>query len=221
MSLDKQKIIFCDFDGTITVSDNIVAIMKHYQPEGYEPIMHKIISLEMSLYEGVAAMFALFPSSMRQEITDFVVGQTVIREGFSDFLQYTNRENIPFYVTSGGIEFFVEPILAPFPIAKDHIYCNGADFSGSHIQITWPHQCDSHCQNQCGMCKTTVMRKFPAEQYERILIGDSLTDFEGAKLADRVYSRSILTDRCQELGIPYTPYETFTDIQKDLQRQEQ
>jgi 2-hydroxy-3-keto-5-methylthiopentenyl-1-phosphate phosphatase len=62
------------------------------------------------------------------------------------------------------------------------------------------------------MCKTTIMRRFPADQYERIIIGDSVTDFEGAKLADVVFSRSYLTVKCQELGLPHHEYETFHDI---------
>ncbi|MNC27383.1 2-hydroxy-3-keto-5-methylthiopentenyl-1-phosphate phosphatase [compost metagenome] len=64
------------------------------------------------------------------------------------------------------------------------------------------------------------MRRFPSEEYERILIGDSLTDFEGAKLADRIYSRARLTEKCQELGIKHTPFETFTDIKADFIRLE-
>ncbi|MBP1999594.1 2-hydroxy-3-keto-5-methylthiopentenyl-1-phosphate phosphatase [Paenibacillus shirakamiensis] len=218
MSSIKQPVIFCDFDGTITLSDNIVAIMKHFKPAGYEAIMKQILAHDISIHEGVGAMFALLPSSMKKEITDFVLGQAGIRDGFEEFLNYVQSQHIPFYVTSGGIDFFVKPLLAPFPIADDHIYCNGSNFSGSHIEITWPHPCDEHCSNDCGMCKTTVMRQFPIEQYERILIGDSLTDFEGAKLADRVYSRSALTVKCKELGIAHTPFETFHEIQEHIEK---
>lgn len=216
MNSRKQPVIFCDFDGTITLSDNIVAIMKHFRPEGYEPIMERILSHDLSIREGVGRMFALLPSSMKQEITDFVLGQAGIRAGFGDFLSELRGRGIPFYVTSGGIDFFVLPLLAPFDIPKEHIYCNGADFSGDKIKITWPYPCDVHCQTDCGMCKTTVMRRFPASRYERILIGDSLTDFEGAKLADHVYSRARLTEKCLELGVKHTPFETFHDIQEDL-----
>jgi len=123
---------------------------------------------------------------------------------------------VPFYVTSGGIDFFLRPILEPFGIPADHIYCNGSDFSGETIRITWPHPCDDECTNDCGMCKTTVMRRFPRDQYYRILIGDSITDFEGAKIADLVFSRSHLTEKCRELGLPHIPFETFFDVIRHL-----
>jgi 2-hydroxy-3-keto-5-methylthiopentenyl-1-phosphate phosphatase len=216
MSTPKIPVIFCDFDGTITNSDNIVAIMRHFKPEGVEPIMKSTVEQKLSIREGVGQMFALLPSAMQQEITEFVIGQAGIRDGFQEFLGYVREQQIEFNVTSGGIDFFLKPLLAPFDIDPDHIFCNASDFEGDRIQIVWSHPCDEHCQNDCGMCKTTVMRRYPADRYERILIGDSLTDFEGAKIADRVYSRSHLTVKCQELGVSSTPYETFYDILEDM-----
>lgn len=214
--MSKKPVIFCDFDGTITMSDNIVAIMKHFKPEGYEAIMRDTVSQSISLQKGVSAMFALLPSSQKDEIIQFVIGQAGIREGFPEFLDYVRDEGIPFYVTSGGMDFFIDPLLEPFGIPSDHIYCNTADFSSDQIKIKWPHPCQSPCENDCGMCKATIMRGFDQDKYERILIGDSLTDFQGAKIADFVYSRSILTEKCAELGVPHVPFTTFFDILHDL-----
>lgn len=165
-------------------------------------------------------MFALLPASQKDEIVEFVLGQAGIREGFSEFLDYVRSEGIEFNVTSGGMDFFIEPLLAPFHIPQDHVYCNGADFSGETIKIEWPNPCQPPCENGCGMCKTTVIRTFPEEQYNRILIGDSLTDFEGAKIADLVYSRSILTDKCIELGVDHVPFVTFYDIIEDMKQKQ-
>lgn len=220
MTINKQPVIFCDFDGTITTSDNIVAIMEHFKPAGSEDVMKRILSHEISIRKGVHILFNLIPSTEREEVTQFVLQQARIREGFDEFLSYVRERNIPFYITSGGIDFFLEPIVDPYNIPKEHIYCNGADFSSDHITITWPHPCDEECNNDCGMCKATVMRRFPQDLYERILIGDSLTDFEGAKLADQVYSRASLTKKCVELGVPHTPFETFFDIRDDLIKRE-
>lgn len=221
MTTKKKRVIFCDFDGTITLSDNIVAIMKHFDPEGFKPIMENTIKQKISLRQGVGEMFALMPSSKKEEIVSYVLSQAGIRGGFREFLDYVKEENIEFFVTSGGMDFFIDPLLAPFGIPADHIFCNHADFSGEQIEIVWPHPCQPPCSNGCGMCKTTVMRKFPKEEYERILIGDSLTDFEGAKIADLVYSRSILTDKCAELGVKHVPFETFFEIIQDLNKKQE
>ncbi|MDQ1913024.1 2-hydroxy-3-keto-5-methylthiopentenyl-1-phosphate phosphatase [Paenibacillus sp. GD4] len=210
--MTKKRIIFCDFDGTITVNDNIVAIMKHFKPEGWDTLVDQVISKQISIREGVGRMFALLPTSMKQEVIDYAIGNVTIRAGFQELLDYCRKEAITFLVTSGGIDFFVYPVLSEFAIPKENIYCNGSDFGGDRIRITWPHACDSHCSNDCGMCKTTIIRSYPAEEYHRILIGDSVTDFEGAKLVDTVFARSHLVQMCEELGLPYDKYEDFYDV---------
>lgn len=209
---DKQPVVFCDFDGTITLSDNIVAIMRHFNPPGYEPILNEIVSGKKSIRQGVGEMFALLPSSMEKEVTDFVLNNAGIRAGFKELLETCKTRKIPFYVTSGGIDFFLLPLLAPFDIDPSHIYCNAADFTGPNIEIRWPHPCDDACDNDCGMCKTRVIRRFPKDQYYRMLIGDSLTDFAGAQLADLVFARSHLAQRCKELQLPHVEYDTFFDV---------
>ena len=210
--MSKQPVIFCDFDGTITLSDNIVAIMKHFNPPGYEPILRRIVSGEISVRQGVGEMFALLPSGKKEDIIRFVKDTAGIRPGFQELLQLCRELGIPFYITSGGIDFFLKPLLSPFDIDEDHIYCNSADFSGETITITWPHACDEHCENDCGMCKTRVIRSFPKESCERILIGDSITDFAGAKIADRIFARSHLAEKCRELSLPFHEYDTFYDV---------
>ncbi|WP_159884103.1 2-hydroxy-3-keto-5-methylthiopentenyl-1-phosphate phosphatase [Paenibacillus puerhi] len=212
MTKAKRRIIFCDFDGTITVNDNIVAIMKHFKPDGWDKLVEQVISKEVSVREGVGRMFALLPTSRKKEIVDYAIGNVKIREGFEELLAYCEREDILFLVTSGGIDFFVYPVLSGFPIPQEHIYCNGSDFNGSHIRILWTHACDEHCGNDCGMCKTTIIRSYPAAEYERILIGDSITDFAGAKLVDTVFARAHLIDLCEELSLNYKPFETFHDV---------
>ncbi|QHW34418.1 2-hydroxy-3-keto-5-methylthiopentenyl-1-phosphate phosphatase [Paenibacillus rhizovicinus] len=220
MTKQKQRVIFCDFDGTITENDNIVAIIRHFNPPGWEAIVNSVVNQTKSIKQGVGEMFRLLPSSMKREVVDFSISNARIRAGFTDLLDYCKDNDIQFYVTSGGIDFFVYPLLAPFGIPEDHIYCNGSDFSGERIQITWPHPCEGQCTTDCGMCKKTIINRFPADRYERILIGDSVTDFEGAKLVDVVFSRSHLTLKCAELGLPYHEYETFHDVIEQLKQQE-
>ncbi|PWW05499.1 2-hydroxy-3-keto-5-methylthiopentenyl-1-phosphate phosphatase [Paenibacillus cellulosilyticus] len=208
----KKRVIFCDFDGTITVNDNIIAIIKHFNPPGWEQIAQDVLALRKSIRQGVGEMFRMLPTSMKDEVISYGIHNVRIRDGFSELLAYCKENNIEFYVTSGGIDFFVYPVLAPFGIPVEHIYCNGSDFSGERIEITWPNPCDEHCINDCGMCKTTIMRNFPASEYNRLLIGDSVTDFEGAKQADLVFSRSQLTVKCKELGLLHVEFETFHHI---------
>ncbi len=214
----KKPVIFCDFDGTVTDRDNIMNIMKEFAPPEWEPIKDAILDQRITIREGVAEMFSLLPSSKKDEIISYVLDAAEIREGFADFVAFADRTDIPLYITSGGIDFFVRPLLEPYrPLAG--IYCNEADFSEDRIQIRFPHGCDEQCESQgCGMCKPTVIRQLSDEDTFSIVIGDSITDLQAAKGADLVIARDFLVEKCEELGIPYEPFETFHDVTAILER---
>jgi 2-hydroxy-3-keto-5-methylthiopentenyl-1-phosphate phosphatase len=212
----KPVVIFCDFDGTITLNDNIIAIMKHFQPAGWTGILDKAMNQEISIKQTIGSMFALLPSSLKDNVIHFALDNMQIRPGFAEFLSFCEEQQFKFFVTSGGIDFFVYPTLLPFGIEKSQIYCNESNFNQAQIAIEWPYPCDEHCSQDCGMCKATLIRSYPADQHIRILIGDSLTDFAGARLADYIFARSHLAVECSKLNMPYYPYESFFEVIEQL-----
>jgi 2-hydroxy-3-keto-5-methylthiopentenyl-1-phosphate phosphatase len=207
----RKPVIYCDFDGTITESDNIIAIMKKFTPPNWEKIKDQILSREISINEGVGKLFSGLPSDMRTEITRFAIENAKIRRGFKEFVDFANVEGIPLYIVSGGIDFFVYPILEKFG-PFDGIFCNQADFTGDYIKILWPYECDSSCNNNCGCCKPSIIRKLVnGEDCFNIVIGDSVTDLEAAKQADFVLARDLLLEKCVEWSIDHQEFTTFYD----------
>ncbi|MCG3055934.1 hypothetical protein KZ287_27590, partial [Escherichia coli] len=71
--------IFCDFDGTITNSDNIIAIMKKFAPSEWEAIKDDVLAERVSIQEGVGKMFSLLPISLKEEIVSFILSSSEIR----------------------------------------------------------------------------------------------------------------------------------------------
>ncbi len=209
--------IFCDFDGTITNNDNIVAIMEKFAPPEAKTIKQKILSQELSIQEGVGELFSLLPTSLQDDITTFIKETAVIRAGFQEFAQFVQINQISLHIISGGMDFFVYPLLKGL-ISPDHIYCNTTDFSGETIKVNWPHPCDEHCKNKCGLCKSTLIQQLSLNGDFNIVIGDSITDLQAAKLADKVFARDFLITKCQEHQISYTAFETFYDIQTEVQQ---
>lgn len=214
-----KPVIFCDFDGTITTKDNIMAIMKKFGPPEWELIKDQILGQKISIQQGVTQLFNLLSSERKEEITQFVINQAQIREGFEDFVAYTKEHNIPLFIVSGGIDFFVKPLVNKY-VEDHHIYCNVADFSSDTISIQWPYTCDEHCANGCGCCKPSIIRKLSDGDAFKIVIGDSITDLQAAKHADKVIARDFLVTKCTELDIPFEPFETFTDVIHILARLE-
>ncbi|WP_339170661.1 2-hydroxy-3-keto-5-methylthiopentenyl-1-phosphate phosphatase [Anoxybacillus sp. FSL W8-1294] len=206
-----KPVIFCDFDGTITLNDNIIALMKQFAPPEWEAIKDDILAQACTVQEGVGRMFSLLPTTLKEDIVQFLIDTARIRDGFSDFVAFTNERQIPLYIVSGGIDFFVYPLLDGL-VEKERIFCNSADFSGDTIRITWPHACDEYCQNGCGCCKPSLLRKLAPKGAKTIVIGDSITDLAAAKRADHVIARDFLLEKCRELNLPHTPFTTFYDV---------
>jgi 2-hydroxy-3-keto-5-methylthiopentenyl-1-phosphate phosphatase len=207
--------IFCDFDGTITETDNIVAIMKEFGPPQTEDIKNKVLSQDLSIRDGVSQMFQLLSTELKHDIIHFLQQKARIRAGFKEFIAFTQRYDLEFYVISGGMDFFVHPLLET-SVSQEQIYCNATDFSGSHIRIDWVHACDKACENDCGLCKPSLLRRLGKKNALKIIIGDSITDLQAAKQADLVFARDFLLTKCNELEIPCIPFETFYDIQDYL-----
>lgn len=207
-----KLVVFCDFDGTITNQDNIMAIMKKFAPPEWVPIKDDILGQRISIRDGVAKMFSLLPTESKDEIISFVCEQAIIRDGFSEFVSFTKKHNIPLYIVSGGIDFFIHKLLEPFG-GLAGVYCNESDFSKQTIQIDFPHSCDEQCTSQgCGCCKPSIIRTLLDKDAISVVIGDSITDLEAAKLGDVIIARDFLIEKCEELNIPYEPFENFHDV---------
>jgi len=209
-----KPIIFCDFDGTITETDNIVSLMTQFVPEESEKIAKAMMEQKLTFKDGVSAMFELLSTKQKDTVIKYLLDTAIIREGFDDFVRFAQEKHIPFYIVSGGVDFFIEPLLKKYgPFSG--IYCNSADFSEQQIKLVFPNSCDEECEKfetqGCGCCKPSVMRKVAQRDHFKIVIGDSLSDFEAAKQADLVLARDHLIKRCEDLHLPYKRFETFYD----------
>ncbi|MCY7781558.1 MULTISPECIES: 2-hydroxy-3-keto-5-methylthiopentenyl-1-phosphate phosphatase [unclassified Bacillus (in: firmicutes)] len=214
--MTRKPLIICDFDGTITMNDNIISIMKTFAPPEWTALKDGVLSKTLSIKEGVGQMFGLLPSRLKDEITRFVLQDAKIREGFREFVAFVKENEIPFYVVSGGMDFFVYPLLEGI-VEKDRIYCNHASFDKDYIHIDWPHSCKGTCSNQCGCCKPSVIQELSEPNQYIIMIGDSVTDVEAAKLSDLCFARDYLLNECREHHLNHLPYQDFNEIRKDIE----
>ncbi|MGE7759850.1 2-hydroxy-3-keto-5-methylthiopentenyl-1-phosphate phosphatase [Peribacillus sp. NPDC097895] len=215
-----KPIIFCDFDGTITNTDNIISIMKKFAPPEWEELKDGVLQQKISISSGVGDMFSLLDSDLKDDIIQYVTDTAGIRPGFYEFVEYTKQANIPLYIVSGGMDFFIEPLLHDI-LPKDSVFCNNAYFDKEKIYIEWPNACDDQCKNDCGCCKPSIMREIAGESDFKLVIGDSVTDFEAAKKADFVIARDILLEKCNKEGIPHQGFETFYDVIDILKQREE
>ena len=202
--------IFCDFDGTVTEEDLIIQVWRRFARDGWQEKVREMLDRRVSLKTGVPEIFAEIPSSLKEEIIEHAKGVVRFRAGFPEFLAFCREHGIPFNLVSGGIDFFVDPVIEPFRSLMDEVYTIPADLSGPTIRLQHPYPCES-----CGLCKARVLALHPPGF--RILIGDSVTDLHGALEADLVFARGRLQTMMREHGHPFEPFETFFDVRAALE----
>lgn len=127
--------VICDFDGTITEEDNIIALMRRFAPPEWVELKDGVLNQTLSIREGVGQMFSLLPSNQQERYREFLQSTITLRAGFVEFLQETQSCGFRFDVVSGGMDFFVHPILEG-SVEPEHIYCNHVDFSGETARVT-------------------------------------------------------------------------------------
>jgi 2-hydroxy-3-keto-5-methylthiopentenyl-1-phosphate phosphatase len=206
----KPLAIFCDFDGTITQRDMVITLCEKFCPPGWERIKDAILSRKKTVREGVAELFALIPSSQKDALITYAREVMKLRAGFPEFLKFCKTNGLLFIVCSGGVDFFIEPLMAPYAAWIHKLYAIPSDFSGPMIQLRHTYACET-----CGTCKVRVMAEYP--QTTKILIGDSITDLHGAHHADVVFARDGLKDYLDQDKVSYHAFETFFDVIKILE----
>jgi 2-hydroxy-3-keto-5-methylthiopentenyl-1-phosphate phosphatase len=205
MAKAKPLIVFCDFDGTMTERDMVITLGEKFCPNDVHRIKDAILARRITVKDGVAELFAKIPSSQKDALIAYAQDIVRWRAGFQEFLEYCKANGILFIVCSGGIDFFINPLIQRFQPWITKTYSIPSDFSGPTIALKHSHACET-----CGTCKKKVMAEYP--EATSILIGDSITDLHGAHHADIVFARAGLKDYLDKDKVSYYPFETFFDV---------
>ncbi|MBW2053255.1 MAG: HAD-IB family phosphatase, partial [Deltaproteobacteria bacterium] len=203
-----KRIIFCDFDGTITVDETFVNMLKQFTPEMYKKLVPEMYTLRVTLKDGVRRLLESIPSRRYPEILDNVRSKP-IRPGFVEFLDFLEDKDVPFVLVSGGLRGMIETVLGPLVERFQAVYAADLDTSGKYLQVRSEYEGETEV-----VSKVKVMAKYNPE--ESIAIGDGVTDLNMAMNASLVFARDNLTKYLDERQKPYIRWDTFFDIRDHL-----
>ncbi|MFN6143157.1 MAG: HAD-IB family phosphatase [Pseudanabaena sp.] len=198
------RIVFCDFDGTITAVETFVAILKEFAPEISQQLLPQIYDQTLTLREGVRQILESIPSSLYPEILEFTRSQPT-RAGFVELLDFLDAEKVPLIVVSGGLQGMVEVVLGDLKHRVHAIHAIAIDPSQEYLQI--------HSDYEYGtelVAKVKVIEAYRAT--EAIAIGDSITDLNMALYAPTVFARDRLAVYLDQHQKAYIPWKDFFDV---------
>ncbi|MFS8117787.1 MAG: HAD-IB family phosphatase [Microcoleus sp.] len=203
-----KRIVFCDFDGTITVEETFVAMLKHFAPELSSQLMPEMYARRLSLRSGVRQLLESIPSECYGEIVEFSRGK-LMRPGLVELLDFLDAQRVDFVIVSGGLRIMVEAVMGDLTERAIALYAVELDATGPCLQVNAEFEGDTEL-----VSKVRVMGLHPAS--EQVAIGDSMTDFNMAGQASSVFARDRLADYLDEQQKPYTKWDNFFDVLENL-----
>ncbi len=205
-----RRLVFCDFDGTITARESLEAVLRKFHPDGFDDMMARLRSGEKSIRDGVKEMVAGIRSERYPQILEFV-RQIPIRAGFEDLLDFLEARGIAFIVLSGGLRGMVEARLGPLAERVEQIIAADVDTGQTMMRVYSAYESEAEL-----VAKAQVMQGFGAA--ESVVIGDGITDIEMARCGDIVFARDSLAKYLDRQKIGYYPWSDFFDVRRRLEK---
>ncbi len=200
--------ILCDFDGTITPGNALVAFYDRFCPPGWREQTRAAGATEFGSRERRVQQTDLVRGS-KADIDSFL--DTVeIDPGFPAFVAETMRVGLPLTIVSDGYDYSIRHVFARHGIEHLDIVSNKMLFlDGDRIGVEFPFG-DKDCAVESGTCKCSAMGRL--RNRKSVLIGDGISDFCTAGAADFVFARDRLIDHCRAEGIPFFPFRSFDEL---------
>jgi len=206
--------IFIDFDGTITSEETLSGVLRRLNPDGASEIEKKVINGELNLREGLSMMFKLIPVGRFSEIMDYI-NAVPLRAGFSELLKFADENEIDVIVISGGLSPMVDAKLAPYKDMIRDIYSVDLLLNQDYMALHSDYTSEAEL-----MDKVKIIEEYQSEQDDEartIVIGDGITDFNMARIADIVFARDHLAKYLKSKNISYYPWDDFSDIRRTME----
>ncbi|KAJ2994688.1 hypothetical protein NUW58_g1487 [Xylaria curta] len=227
----KRKIIcFSDFDGTIFMQDTGHVLFDNVGcgAKRRELLDQQIKTGERSFREASEEMWG----SLHVPFDDgFEIMKKALEidPDFRNFHQYCISNKIPFNVISAGLKPILRRVLDTF-LGEDlsahiNIVANDAKIAedGSEWKPIWRHD------NELGHDKALSVQEARSQAILTcedgtipliVFIGDGVSDLPAAREADVLFARRglRLEEYCIENNIAHAPFDTFADIQREIER---
>ena len=208
--MNSSRVVFCDFDGTITNQDTFVSVLEKFAPETASRVLPAIFRRELTLKDGITKTLGAIPAHYYPDIIEFIAEQPV-RPGLKEFVEFLKDEAIPFVVISGGLTGMVKAVLERQQLLSGvtAIYAGEVETTGEFLEPYSAISSDTEF-----VAKAIAMERHPAT--EKIAIGDSVTDINMSLAADLVFARDRLKQYLDSENKSYIPWNDFWDIKDYL-----
>jgi 2-hydroxy-3-keto-5-methylthiopentenyl-1-phosphate phosphatase len=206
--------VCCDFDGTVCIPDSCDFLLAKFAPPEWKELDEAVWRGEITEREAFQSQISLLRVTWEEARAALLKGVR-IREGFRDFVSFCRARKLPLTILSSGLGELIDVLLQSVGVSGIPVLAHHAEISGDRWRvrlIDLPRLAEycSHCK-----CVTVLARK---EMGKVIYIGDGYTDLCPTQHADLIFATGRLAQECADLKRPFLPFETFFDIERELEK---
>jgi 2-hydroxy-3-keto-5-methylthiopentenyl-1-phosphate phosphatase len=199
-----------DFDGTVTVHDISYLLLDRYAGDAWHHHLHDYESGKINVGAFNRRSFALVTAG-RDEMTDFVLksDRLVIRDGFREFIAWCRERGFHIIVTSNGLRFYVEAVLARLGLEGIEIHASENEFSPAGMKVSYVGPDGAEMED--GF-KEAWTRSLLDDGCRVVFIGNGNSDIYSARLARHVFAAEDLLKKCRRENLACYPFRDFRDV---------
>ena len=204
-----NKVIYCDFDGTISKKDSINTFFELYADEKWLEYEQLWVDGKISSRENAIKQVGLLPE-MESETLQNYINSIEIDEYFIEFVSFLKSKGIKLVILSDGFDLFIKETLKKYNIDDIKFYANHLIYKNKKFSIEFPYY-NEKCNKKSGMCKCS---KIAEEDFT--YIGDGTSDLCVAQKAKKLYATKVLLKHCKANNIKHVAFNSFRDIIMDI-----
>ena len=205
--------VLTDFDDTAAVQNVAEMLLRRFGDPTWEETRRRFRAGEISLKDYQEITFRNIQSDC-EEMQAFVRENANLRPHFGELWNYCRERNYPMAVVSLGLDFYIKALLESEGFPEVPVYCVNTRFSTQGIAYYYHHAYPG--AEDRGNSKGLIVDRYRQLGYQVIYAGDGRSDFEAAEIADTVFARSFLAEKCQRQNLPFLPFGDFGDVLKVL-----
>jgi len=211
--MHNKKIAFVsDFDGTISDEDFFTYTTNAYFDDKALAPWREYLAGTKYHFNALKEMFANIHVD-EKELQE-LINKIKIDESLVKTLELCKSKNIPIYICSAGNDYYIRHLIGEkIEDYKITLVSNRGDYNKKDgLIMTAPDKASPYYDEKVGISKYKVVKKLKDDGYFVIFAGDGPPDFEPAKIADIVFAKKILLEKCIEANIKIKTFNTFNDI---------
>jgi len=206
----KKRIVFFDFDNTITVSDVFDDIIVRFsKDDGWKVLEEKWRRNEIGSRDCLKGQIEGIRVTKRE--LDEYLATIKLDPFFKKLAELLDSKNIRTVILSDNFDYVLNGVLKAYGLDKNfEVYCNSVKLEGDRMIPSFPFM-NSKC-GHCGHCKKTSLGKIASDGEALFYIGDGLSDRCASKNVDTVFAKSDLKDYLKKEGVWHIPFEDLEDV---------